>query len=220
MSEPRLYLGGSFDPIHLGHLRSIEQLREQLALEKAFLLPAKISPLKSEPQVSEQARLMMLKLALQDYPHLYIDDQELKRDGKSYTWQTLRQLRDNYPDTPIIFAMGMDSLLSIDRWYHWQQLTDLAHLVIFSRPSYHPQPNCEISHWLSAHQADSIQSLHQNLCGHIWLTQVQPYKISSTALRQSFSNGTFHDYQHLLPSSVYSYIVANSLYDLTIHEKP
>lgn len=220
MPEPRLYLGGSFDPVHLGHLQSIEQLREQLALQKAFLLPAKISPLKSEPFVSEKSRLTMLQLALQEYPNLSIDDQELRRNGKSYTWQTLKQLRDTYPDTPLIFAMGMDSLLSIDRWHRWQELTELAHLIIFSRPGYHPQLNPAINQWLETHEVNSIQPLHHTLCGHIWLTQLQPCDISSTALRQSFSNGTFNHYQHWLPASVYSYIMTNSLYDLTIHEKP
>ncbi|MFM2482220.1 nicotinate-nucleotide adenylyltransferase [Celerinatantimonas sp. YJH-8] len=221
MAEPRLYLGGSFDPVHLGHLQSIEQLRQQIGLSNAVLIPAKRSPLKNQTHVSDQHRLMMLQLALTDYPQLHLDTREVYRSTASYTILTLQQLRVENPDSSLIFAMGMDSFLELNRWQHWRQLTDYAHLVVFSRPNYQPQLNPEIQQWLAPHFCQQISKLHTELCGQVYFTELKPYNISSSEIRQRLAQGHIDpEVKANLPVQVYNYLQQNSLYGLTPLEKP
>lgn len=216
MPEPRLYLGGSFDPVHLGHLQSIELLRQRLSLDEAFLLPAKRSPLKEQTHVSDQHRLAMLQLALNDYPQLRLDTREVYRERASYTILTLQELRHENPNTSLLFAMGMDSFLGLDHWRDWQQLTDYTHLVVFSRPGYQPKPNPTITQWLKTREINSPVTLHQKCAGFVYFTELEPYAVSSSVIRDELSCGQLSaTTEACLPSSVYNYIKQNSLYGLT-----
>ncbi|MFM2486320.1 nicotinate-nucleotide adenylyltransferase [Celerinatantimonas yamalensis] len=211
MLEPKLYLGGSFDPVHLGHVQSLEQLRQALRLSHAYLLPAKCSPLKQTTNVSDQHRLKMLELAIEGSPHLSIDDRELWQSGASFTYLTLRELRQQFPETPIIFALGMDSFQSLDRWSHWQAMTDLAHLAVFARPGYHPLLSKPITDWLAQHQTTHIDKLHQQLAGAVWLTELEPFDMASSSIRTDLYDAPQRA-KGSLATAVYDYIVSHQLY--------
>lgn len=214
MSKLQLYLGGSFDPIHNGHLGSAQALAERLSAATTCLLPAKRSPLKHSTFASDGQREAMLRLALADCPKLQLDLREMRRGGASYTHQTLQELRGELgPNAPLAFAMGMDSFIELNRWQRWQDLTDLAHLVVFARPGYAAQFSAPIEHWLKTKQTEQAEQLEQQPNGLVWFTELTPFAISSTELRalcqQSDSVKTL---ERWLPSQVAQYIEANQLY--------
>lgn len=209
LSPAVAYLGGTFDPIHFGHLRLAEELYEQLQLTGVNLLPCHIPPHKASPQVNAVTRSQMLSLATEDNPNLHVDLRELSRSTPSYTIDTLRELRAENPDAPIIFAIGMDSFLSLHRWHEWQQLLNYCHLVVFSRPGYDfnvPTPLQSItSKIVSSHTA-----LHQHTHGLIWCYQHLILNISSSDIRENQRQSRSNRY--LIPSKVLQYITDNSLY--------
>lgn len=211
MSNPRLYLGGSFDPIHHGHLNSLEQLRTQLQLDMAFLMPAWRSPLKDETNTLDKHRLEMLELAIREYPNLEIERYEIERSSPSYTCHTLAVFRKRYPHTSIIFAMGMDSFQTLDKWANWQQLTDHAHLAVFARPGYKLALNQSVAHFYHAHQANSKEQLTQLPYGKIWLTELEPFDIASSSIREQLQLDPLNA-QKALPTSVFNYIQQHHLY--------
>jgi nicotinate-nucleotide adenylyltransferase len=138
MGQLIAYFGGSFDPIHYGHLATAAELVKTLSLKKLVFLPAALSPLKTQSLASRH-RIAMIQLAIQDNAQFELDEQELHRPQPSYTIDTLRSLRTTVGATqPLAFILGMDSFLSLQQWRDWQQLTDFAHLIIVSRPNYAP----------------------------------------------------------------------------------
>ncbi|MFW2177344.1 MULTISPECIES: nicotinate-nicotinamide nucleotide adenylyltransferase [unclassified Moraxella] len=142
----RVWLGGSFDPIHIGHLSIIEHVYQQLRKHFAdtpiiaSLLPTAGSPLKDRPTPTEQ-RLAMLKVAIEPYPFLHIDDSELGRPLPIFTFDTLSNFRQHYPNDIRIFILGEDSILQLDKWYRGFELMDLANLWVLPRPTV--KPNCQ-----------------------------------------------------------------------------
>ena len=144
MSKLIAYFGGSFDPIHQGHLAAARELVDVFALATLVFLPAALSPLKQQ-SLAIQHRVAMLKLAIEDDRIFAIDEQELHRPQPSYTIDTLRTLRTQYGvQQPLAFIMGMDSFLSLPKWRDWQQLTDFSHLVVVSRPDFDAQFSTEL----------------------------------------------------------------------------
>ncbi|MFM2478194.1 nicotinate-nucleotide adenylyltransferase [Celerinatantimonas sp. MCCC 1A17872] len=211
MPNPRLYLGGSFDPIHHGHLNSLEQLRTQLNLDTAFLMPAWRSPLKEEVNTSDKHRLAMLELAVEEYPKLKIERYEIERPSPSYTNHTLSVFKKRYPNDPIIFAMGMDSFQALDKWANWQQLTDYAHLAVFARPGYKLSLNPAVANFYQSHQANTKEQLTTQPCGKIWLTELEPFDMASSSIRQQLHQDHLNA-KKALPSSVFDYIQRHHLY--------
>ncbi|CAG9297271.1 nicotinate-nucleotide adenylyltransferase [Celerinatantimonas diazotrophica] len=211
MPNSRLYLGGSFDPIHHGHLNSLEQLRTRLQLDTAFLMPAWRSPLKDETNTLDKHRLEMLELAIQEYPNLQIERYEIERPSPSYTSQTLAAFRARYPQDSIIFAMGMDSFQALDKWANWQQLTTHAHLAVFARPGYKLMLNQSVAHFYHAHQADNKEQLTKLPCGKIWLTELEPFDMASSSIREQLQCDP-NNAKKTLPSSVFDYIQQHHLY--------
>lgn len=213
LEQPRLYLGGSFDPIHRGHLQSLEQLRQQLALDQAWLMPAWRSPLKNNASVSQSQRLTLLELAVSDYPALGIEPYEIERATASYTGQTLKTLHQRHPDSPIIFAMGMDSLQNLEYWQDWQHLTDYAHLAVFARPGYSLEVSSPLEQWLKPRIANDISQLHQHINGQVWITQLTPFPYASSDIRQLLTQ-TPQQAKSALPVRVYQYIKQHNLYHI------
>ena len=127
-------LGGTFDPVHCGHLRLALEIREQLSLDTVRLLPASSPRLREKPRADGLQRLELLTAAVDGVPGLEVDARELDRDGPTYTVDTLESLRQEFPDTALVFILGMDSFQSLDRWHRWQELPGLAHLAVAHRP--------------------------------------------------------------------------------------
>ncbi|NRA70181.1 MAG: nicotinate-nucleotide adenylyltransferase [Gammaproteobacteria bacterium] len=204
-------LGGTFDPIHLGHLRSALDIAQDLKLAKVYLMPNHTPPHKKQPQASNEQRLTMLKLATEHCAQLTIDTRELDCDGLSYSVLALESLRQEHPDTPLCFLMGMDSLLTLTRWHRWQDLLTLSHIIVSQRPGWPLPQTGEIANLLSQHRCIDANELNQNLAGKIMVYHAHPLAISSSQIRALIKNKK--DPQFLLPDPVIRYIRQQSLYE-------
>ncbi len=131
--------GGTFDPIHYGHLRPLWEVKEALKFDQLRLIPSFIPPHRGKPGASAKQRLEMLRLAVADVPDYEVDERELQRGGPSYTVETLQSLRNELGDQPLCWVMGLDAFLGLASWYQWRRITELAHIVVTQRPgSQHP----------------------------------------------------------------------------------
>lgn len=207
-------LGGTFDPIHVGHLRPAIALLERLNLSEVRLLPNYIPPHKATPDSSPEHRLAMAQLAAAGTCGLVVDGRELKRSRPSYTLDTLKELRLELPTTPLCFLMGMDSLCQLDKWYGWQQLLDYAHLVVSHRPGWLPDFNDTIKALVETHATTDASQLSRQLHGCIYLFDSPQLDISSTHIRDCIKDG--NNPQYLLPEPVLNYIRDKGLYQLPV----
>ena len=134
LNEPLALFGGTFDPVHYGHLRCADEARQKLNLESMYLLPSGSPPHRGAPRASVRQRLDMLRLALPEFPQLEIDDRETLRSGPSYMVDTLAELKAEFPQRPLLLLIGQDAANQLHGWFHWQELFELAHIVILTRP--------------------------------------------------------------------------------------
>ena len=204
------FLGGTFDPVHFGHLRPALEIGESLSLQKLFLMPNHIAPHKSSTQCTSLQRSKMVKLAIASQPMMDIDTRELNRDKASYTIDTLKELKKIYPNTPICFIMGMDSLLNFNSWYKWQEILDYCHLVVSQRPQWHPNFNSTIEDVLRQCQTTNKQDLHKTSHGKIYFQDTSQLDISSSYIRQLIHKQQSIDF--LVPENVSQYIKKHKLY--------
>lgn len=198
------FLGGTFDPIHFGHLRPALEIQQALNLQAVYLMPNYISPHKSESLASTQQRIEMVKLAILDTPSLQIDTQELLRKSPSYTIDTIKLLRAQHPNASLCFIMGMDSLINFDTWHQYQEILNYCHLVISHRPGWAPEFNDTINTLVGIHQTDDVEQLHQKLSGCIYFQSTTQLAISSSAIRTQLIIDKPIDF--LTPLSVINYI--------------
>lgn len=204
------FLGGSFDPIHNGHLLPAIEVAQALQLQQLFLMPNHIAPHKTGSHCDAQQRATMVKLAIQDIAQLSIDTRELNRNSASYTVDTLKEIQAQYPTTPICFIMGMDSLIHFDSWHQWQDILTYCHLVICARPGWKAKFNDTIQTLLEQHQTNCIAELQQQTAGKIYFQHTMQYEISSTQIRFNIKKNL--SVEKLMPPQVYSYIKEHHLY--------
>ncbi|WP_439510720.1 nicotinate-nucleotide adenylyltransferase [Marinimicrobium koreense] len=203
-------LGGTFDPIHLGHLRMALEAGETLALDEVRLLPCHQPPHRATPDVSSVERTEMLRLALADCPSLVLDDRELHRDGPSYTLDTLKSLRAELgPAVPLIWILGCDAFLGLEQWYGWRELLDWGHLLVIARPGWELPSRGPLAEWLSEHQV-APEALTASPAGAIGVQALRLLPISATEIRSLIQAG--RSPQFLLPDAVWQYIRDNNLY--------
>lgn len=203
-------LGGSFDPIHNGHLLPAIEVAQALNLKQLFLMPNHIAPHKAASHCSAQQRCEMVRLAIADKNQLKLDTRELNRPNASYTIDTLKEIKLAHPDNPVCFMMGMDSLIHFSSWHQWQEILNYCHLVVCFRPGWHGEFNDTIQALLKKHQVTSVAQLHQHQAGKIYFQQTQQYAISSTQIRDNIKQKI--SIENLLPSSVIDYIKQHQLY--------
>lgn len=201
-------LGGTFDPIHYGHLHPAEQAAELLNLDELRLLPNAIPPHKPGTHATQAQRLTMLQLAVANRPRFTLDLRELARKQTSYTVDTLRELRSAYPDDALFFLMGTDSFASLNRWHRWQELLPLANLVINQRPGGSFPQSGEMADYYQAH-AHGLDGISR--AGGIYRLQTDVHAISSTQIRQHIAMQQ-QGWQTLLPETVAAYITQQQLY--------
>ena len=202
--------GGTFDPIHMGHIKPVMEAASQLNINKIALIPCHIPPHKNPASTSSEHRLAMVKLVCQQYPMFFPDGREIKRDKPSYSIDTLRELRRLQPNTPLCFFIGMDSLLSLPTWHHWQELFKLCHFVVCQRGGQTPQFSTQISQLLKERQVTAPFEIQKSLAGKIVIANTNVVAISSTELRVRIAKQLPVD--GLIPDPVLNYIQQNSLY--------
>lgn len=204
------FFGGTFDPIHLGHLRLALELKQQLKLDELRLLPCYIPPHRATPSASAPQRLQMLQLALADCPELGWDARELQRNAPSYTYDTLSELRSELgAEASLCWCMGMDSFVSLDSWHRWQELIELAHLVVVARPGWALPTSGPVAELVAQHRAQP-QALHTAAAGKLVVCEARLLPISATEIRTQIGAG--QSPQFLLPDSVWRYIREQQLY--------
>ena len=203
-------LGGTFNPVHVGHLRGAIDSRDLLGLDKVLLLPAAQPPLKATPGVNAGHRAAMLDLAIAGITGLAVDRRELSRAGPSYTIETLQELRAELgPDIPLVFIMGADGLQKLHLWHRWQDLLGLANIALMTRPLPALQVSQEVQTWLAAHEVLPEDLLTQ-AAGHFTRLAQTAFDISSTELRHALHTGA--NVRFLLPDPVLEYINDHGLY--------
>jgi nicotinate-nucleotide adenylyltransferase len=201
--------GGSFDPVHCGHLRTALEVKEIFALEQLRLLPCYQSPLKSGTYASAIQRQALLQAAIHDVPGIICDSRELDRPGPSYMVDTLASLRAEFPLCPLLLFIGTDAFNQLPRWHKWQQLFDFAHIVVMTRPALHALP---LNDFLAARQVMTAQPLTEALAGRLFFQAVTQLDISATAIRALIAQG--RNPQFLLPETVMAYIRDHQLYKI------
>ena len=202
--------GGTFDPVHFGHLRMALELRQALAFDEMRLLPSHQPHHRDSPGVSAQQRRDMLALALHGCDELLLDERELRRAGPTFTVDTLEELRAELgAEVSISFCMGLDSLLTLPVWHRWERLLQLAHLVVVTRPGWKLPADGEIAELLRQH-AGTPEQLHREPAGRLVVREQTLLPISATRIRQLLARG--ESPRFLLPEAVLQYIEDNQLY--------
>jgi nicotinate-nucleotide adenylyltransferase len=203
--------GGTFDPIHYGHLRSALELAERLQLQQLRLMPCAVPPHRAAPACDASHREAMVKLAVAGEPRLVCDGRELAREGTSYTIDSLTELRSELgEDCSLSLVMGCDAVLAITTWHRWQELLDCAHVVVIARPGWQLPASGPVAHWLREHRLQDSGGLHRRACGSILVEELRPLAISSTEIRELLAAG--RSARYLLPQVVLEYIQAHNLY--------
>jgi len=175
--------GGTFDPIHCGHLRTAFELWQELRLEEVRLLPAGTPPHRDQLYASAAMRLQMVRAAIKDQPSFVVDDREVRRTGVSYSVDTLTELRQEYPGRSLCLLLGMDAFLGLPHWHRWRELLTLAHIVVAHRPGWHAPTSGPLGQVMVDHGTGSIRELHEQPAGRIYVHAGTQLEISSTELR-------------------------------------
>lgn len=205
-------LGGTFDPVHFGHLRPAVEVHAALALDELRLLPCRVSPLRDEPAAPAEARLEMLRLAVADQDDLVVDARELDRPPPSYTVDTLTELHGELPDARLHFVMGADAFAGFDRWHRHADILELAHLVVTRRPG----TRHAIPAGLEDRVCEDPAGLEDTPAGRVLLLTVTQLDISATGIRRLAAAGG--DLRYLMPEAARQYLEQNRLYRRTVNE--
>jgi len=199
--------GGTFDPIHIGHLRTAIELRDSLGLDHIKLLPCHLPAHRDRPGATSEQRIAMLELAVEGLDTLVIDKREAERESPSYSVDTLASFRAELPNTKLLFCMGMDSFSSFTEWYRWEAILEIAHLVVVERPG--SELSAASAELLDSRSCASVTDLSQ-LAGSILLQSVAQFDVSATRIRELVSQK--RDIDYLLPEAVGRYVEEQGLY--------
>jgi nicotinate-nucleotide adenylyltransferase len=198
--QPIGLFGGTFDPIHYGHLRTAFELGRELHLTEVRFLPTGSPPHREQPYASADLRLRMVQAAVADQPAFSVDDREIRRTGVSYSVDTLTELRTEFPNRSLCLLLGMDAFLGLPEWHRWRELLGLAHIVVAHRPGWKAPTMGPLGEVMVDHGTGTIRELHEKLAGHVYVHAVTQLEISSTELRQLIIAG--RDPRYLVPEEV------------------
>jgi nicotinate-nucleotide adenylyltransferase len=207
-------LGGTFNPIHFGHLRMAQELAEALTLNEVRFIPSANPPHKTMTLVSANDRAAMVQLAIADNPSFKFDGRELKRTGASYTIDTLQSLRTELGGyASLTLIMGSDAFTKFNTWHRWQEIIDLCHITLVQRPDSKNNEALpkELETFLHNHYTERPEDLHESSAGFVTMQAITPLEISSTEIRQTLHNNSSARY--LMPDSVLNYIHERQLYN-------
>jgi nicotinate-nucleotide adenylyltransferase len=204
-------MGGTFDPVHNGHLRTAVEVLDRYRYSELKLIPCFQPVHKGQPGVTPLQRLEMAKLAVSSHPRLSVDPREIDREGPSYSVDTLRDIRAEIgPDRPLIMVLGMDSFLSLPTWQEWRELVQYAHLLVVSRPGWEPDLISELNAFCENYRASASHELQCAPSGLVWFETLTPLGISSSMIRNLARKN--ESIAYLLPEPVQKYIEQHKLY--------
>jgi len=192
--------GGSFDPVHLGHLQTATSIKNELDIDRLFMLPCFEPVHKSSLNYTSKQRLQMLDLAIKEFNSLEIDTREILRGGSSFMIDTLLDLKESFKNESICLIIGMDSFIKFKTWKNWDEFSKLIHLVVLPRNGDQP-----VSKSLTTFETvQNIDKLRSNLNGHLYFSNSQMIDISSSAIRGKIAANQNLD--NLLPTSIINFL--------------
>ena len=202
--------GGTFDPVHFGHLRPALEVQQALGLNEVRFIPAGQPPHRDMPHATAAQRLAMLRAAIDAQPGFVVDEREVQRAGPSYMVDTLASLRTELGALPLCLILGYDAFLGLPSWHEWHRLPELAHLVVTHRPGWnHDNLGTELHSLVKRHAMTATQ-LSQAPAGGVTFVEVTQLDISATRIREQVCAG--QDIRYLLPEPVYEMIREQNLY--------
>jgi nicotinate-nucleotide adenylyltransferase len=210
LQHPIGILGGTFDPIHIGHLRFALEAHEQLKLDKVHLMPSFQPVHRTPPKASAEHRLEMINRAILNEPALYADPREIRLQKPCFTMDTLAAMREERPETPLCLLVGSDVFLELPTWHRFQDILNFSHIIIGHRPTFQVPHKGLLAEWMQAHQAKDMSTLHHHVAGHILLLPLPLLEVSASAIRTRIM--THDNPRYLLPETVYHYIQQQGIY--------
>jgi len=208
--------GGTFDPIHYGHLRVAEEIVEAVGLQKMYFVPAGMPRLRHAPVALPQHRAEVVRLAIQNNPAFVLDEREIYRDGVSYSIDSVREFKQEFgEEVRLCFVLGVDAFIKLAEWNSWRELFNLCHFIISTRPGYTLTSINELlpkklKKECSQRWASSADSLRNDTSGLIFIVSTTMLDISATSIRAHIAAG--RSVRYLVPDMAGSYISANKLY--------
>lgn len=216
-------MGGSFDPVHAGHLRAAEEISEKLKLDEVVFIPTLVSPHKSsETMASPSHRFNMLNLSVKRNPRFRVSDMELRREPPSYTIDTLRALNESNPQNQHYFIMGCELFAEIDMWKDFSELFNYSSFVVLRRPGYDfadstsPIPLALENDFRYSYNNRGMDVFAHKSSNELFFVDIAGIRVSSTEVRELAGRG--NSLRYLVPREVEGYIAENGLYQL--EEKP
>lgn len=206
----KVMFGGTFDPVHNGHLRMAVELSEALCVTEVALVPCYQAVHKSGVGASAEARLEMVQLATREDDLLIVDAREVRRKSPSYTVETLRELRAESPSRPLVLAVGNDAAADMPRWRDFRDYAGLCHVVIIARPGFHTSAGMKALTSQGFEQVDSAAALHSKACGLVLDLRLNLLEISSSDIRERIRAGK--SIRYLVEGAVREFICDNGLY--------
>ena len=192
--------GGTFDPIHYGHLRTALELLQRLSLAQVLFVPSARQPLRDPSVAPAATRLAMVRAAVREEPRFAVDTREFDRPGPSYTVDTLESLRGDHAQRSLCLLLGMDAFLSLPRWRRWEALAGLANIVVAHRPGWQPPAEGALARLVQRSGTANGADLHEHLAGRILVTPVTQIDVSASQIRAFAAAG--EDPRFLVPDSV------------------
>ena len=210
MSEPVGLFGGTFDPIHYGHLRTAYELWQSLRLAQVRFLPTGNPPHREASLAPTELRVQMVQAAIAGNDAFVVDDRETRREGLSYSVDTLLDLRRDFPERSLCLLLGMDAFLGMPHWHRWRDIFDLAHVVVAHRPGWKAPITGPLGEVMVDRGTGSVRELHAAPAGRVYVHAVTQLEISSTELRQLILAG--RDLRYLVPDAVRDLIATSGCY--------
>ena len=208
--KPVGVFGGTFDPIHYGHLRTAFELLQAVRLDEVRFIPCSDPPHRGQTFASAAERLRMVALAIDGQEGFVADDRELARGGPSYSIDTLLTLREEFPRRSLGLILGMDAFLGLHTWHRWAEILDVAHIVVAHRPGWKAPDIGPLGELLNERGTHRVDDLHETLCGRIHIHAVTQLEISSTEIRDLVAAG--RDPRFLMPDAVCQAIGESACY--------
>lgn len=208
--KPLGIFGGTFDPVHYGHLRTAFEMLQALRFEEVRFVPCGDPPHRGTTFASAEQRLRMVEAAISNQDGFSVDEREIRRGGPSYSIDTLLSLREEFPDRPLGLIVGMDAFLGLPGWHRWDEFLAITHIVVAHRPGWKAPDMGELGDLLTECGTHRIDDLHAALHGRIHIHAVTQLEISSTEIRDLVAAG--RDPRFLMPDAVRDEIEASGCY--------
>jgi nicotinate-nucleotide adenylyltransferase len=208
--NPMGIFGGTFDPIHYGHLRSALELLEAIGLSEVRFLPAGSPPHRDVIHADAPTRVALVRAALDGEPRFLLDDRELRREGPSYSVDTLLDLRAEFAHRSLCLIVGMDAFLGLPQWHQWREILELAHLVVAHRPGWQAPQSGTLGELLADRGTGRADDLHESRAGRVYIRAVTQLEISSSAIRELVRAG--RDPRYLVPEPVCRLLAESGCY--------